>query len=132
MTQFVCPERKAKATLSFPILFIDYANPRVTPEVQEHEVFRVKLYKHHNGRGTELRGPDMADIPGFLSTLNPSLIKLKTWDFDYHDLKLVFTEPVAVGEHANVTSIIMTYYGGWANTEAMQAAHAAWRTRVGM
>jgi hypothetical protein len=130
MTQFVCPERRAKATLSFPILTMEFENK--WPKVQEHEVFRVTLYKHHYGRGTELRGADMPDISGFLSELNPSLIQLKTWDFDYFDLTLVLTEPVAVGEHANVMRIAMTYYGGWANTAAMRAAHAAWRARVGM
>lgn len=131
MNQFVCcPERKAKATLKFPLLVIDYESPWVTPNPQEHEVFSVKLFEHHNGQGTEFRGPDMPDISDCLSKLNPSLVQLKVWEFARYDLTLFFTEPVAVGEHANVQKIVMQYYPWWADTEAMNQARAARRVQL--
>jgi hypothetical protein len=130
MIQFMCPARKAKATLKFPILYMEFENS--WPKVQEFKIFRATLYKDKRGQRSELRGPDMDNVAGFLSTLNPKLIKCKEWDFDRFDVALFFTEPVSVGEYASVTSIVMTHYGWWANTEAMKAAHLAWLARVGL
>jgi hypothetical protein len=132
MTEFRCPERRAKATLRFPLLFIEYENKRITPKVQDHDVFRVTLYRNYYGCGNELRGSAMPDIAGFLSTLDQALIKSKEWDYNHLNLTMEFTEPVTVGEHAKIKKLAMTYYPWWSKTEAMIAAHKAWRIRVGM
>ncbi len=132
MTEFMCLKLKAKARLRFPLLSIEYEDKWITPKVQEHYVFPVTLYHHKYGWGPEIRGHTMLDIAGFLSTLDPGLVKSKAWDYYWFDLTLEFTKPVSVGEHANIKKIVMTYYPWWAATEAMLAAHVAWRARVGM
>ncbi len=38
MTEFRCLKRKAKATLRFPLLFIEYEDEWITPKVQDHDV----------------------------------------------------------------------------------------------
>lgn len=67
----------------------------------------------------------MPDIAGFLSTLDPRLIKWKKWDFDQRKLTLMFTETVSVGEHVDVETIFMYHYSCWADTDAMNQARAA-------
>ena len=129
MNHFPCPERKAEATLKFPLLVVQYENPWEKPNPQVHEIFRVKLvYQHPDWEyldwGPDLSGPDMPDITGFLSTLDPRLIKWKKWDFDQRKLTLMFTETVSVGEHVDVETIFMYHYIWWADTDAMNQARA--------
>lgn len=129
MNIFPCPERKAEATLKFPLLVVRYESPWVTPNLHEHEIYRVTLVHQHPGWeytdwSPDLCGPDMPDIAGFLSTLDPRLIKWKKWDFDQRKLTLMFTETVSVGEHVDVETIFMYHYIWWADTDAMNQARA--------
>ena len=137
MLNFVCPARKARASLDFPRLVITYEGGRDTPKEQDHNVFRVVMHKASNASSWpglktwhEVRGA-MPEVQAFLSTLDAEgLVKSKTWDYDRFDLRLDFSCPVTVGEFENIESIVLTYYPWWARTERMIAAHAEWRARV--